>query len=101
MLSSCAATKPAAEAGEQPAAETVAKAEPEPEVAAASETPVELPAPDEGFRMSGLLDLPTDGEFRPSTSALGRPGASASPVISRPPTDPPSRIKPKVEEPAE
>lgn len=48
--------------------------------------------------MSGILDLPTDGEFRSASPGLDKPGTSASPVISRPPTDPPSRIKPKAEE---
>lgn len=99
-MSSCATNKTTADAGELPGPVTaeIAEIEPVPELAA-PDPAVELPRPEDGFRMSGILDLPSDGEFRSAQSAIGKPGASASPVISRPPTDPPSRIKPKLEEP--
>jgi hypothetical protein len=93
IMASCAATQNAAETAETPAPKAETKTEPELEIAAPDPT-IELPRPEEGFRMSGILDLPTDREFRSSGSALGQPRSPASPVISRPPTDPPSRIKP-------
>lgn len=56
----------------------------------------ELPAlPDDGIRMPDMLGMPGDGDFR-STNPIGVKEAGA--VISRPPTDPPSRVKPKVAE---
>lgn len=47
--------------------------------------------------MSNMLELPTDGEFRPTNPSLPRSGAAASPVFARPPTDPPSRAKPQAD----
>ncbi len=57
---------------------------------------VELPAtPDDGLRMpSNMLELPGEGEFRATSPAVAKP-TDAGAVISRPPTDPPSRTKPK------
>ncbi|MEX1049287.1 MAG: hypothetical protein WED15_07145 [Akkermansiaceae bacterium] len=52
-----------------------------------------------GFRMSNMLELPTDGEFRATNPSLPRSGAAASPVFARPPTDPPSRVRPQADEP--
>ena len=52
----------------------------------------ELPAlPDDGIRMPDMLGMPGDGDFR-STNPIGLKESGA--VISRPPTDPPSRVKP-------
>jgi hypothetical protein len=50
--------------------------------------------PDDGIRLPDMLAMPGDGEFRatrPNPSKVGPEGA----VIARPPTDPPSRPKPK------
>jgi hypothetical protein len=63
-------------------------------------TPVEPVAPEPAipalpgneFRMPDLLGLPTDADFQPTTGAAGEARSGA--VISRPPTDPPSRVKP-------
>lgn len=53
----------------------------------------ELPAfPDDGIRMPEMLGMPEDGDFR-SANPTGVKQSGA--VISRPPTDPPSRVKPK------
>lgn len=54
-------------------------------------------APDDGLRIPNMLELPGEGEFR-STSAPGTKAETGSgAVISRPPTDPPVRVKPKEE----
>lgn len=50
------------------------------------------PPPDEEIRIPSMLNLPTEGEFRASNPDLPKPGSSG--VIVRPPTDPPSRVKP-------
>lgn len=56
---------------------------------------VPLPPEDDGIRMGNILEMPKDGDFRatnPSRPAMdGQPGT----VVSRPPTEPPSRVKPK------
>jgi hypothetical protein len=88
VLASCAAPKTAvveqapAPKNDKAAPEPVA---PEPELAA---------FPDEGLRLPEMLDLPTDGEFRATNPPVSRTGSEAGAVISRPPTDPPSRVKP-------
>ncbi|MEO5916710.1 MAG: hypothetical protein ABIS50_20955 [Luteolibacter sp.] len=56
----------------------------------------EMPAlpSDDSPRLPGqMLDLPSDGDFRPSNPVLPKVGAGG--VVIRPPTDPPSRVKPK------
>ncbi|MEO5712657.1 MAG: hypothetical protein ABIT37_04140 [Luteolibacter sp.] len=64
---------------------------PEPEVAETA-----LPtAPDDGLRVGNMLDLPGEGEFRPTNPSATKVGTEAGPVISRPPMEPPSRTKPK------
>ncbi|TAG10371.1 MAG: hypothetical protein EAZ42_04020 [Verrucomicrobia bacterium] len=70
-----------------------------PAVAAAVTPPVEqlaqtssLPVND-GLRMPDLLKLPDEAEFRPSNIGPSD-GPQAGAVISRPPTEPPSRVKP-------
>lgn len=56
----------------------------------------ELPTmPDEGIRMPDMLGLPTDLDFQATSPVLPRTGPGTGSVISRPPTDPPSRVKPK------
>ncbi len=73
---------------------------------AASGEPVafeEPPVPaieDHGLRLPDMLSLPDDGDFRATNLPSGRTG-EAGPVVSRPPTDPPSRPKPQQENPEE
>jgi hypothetical protein len=50
------------------------------------------PLPDDGIRLPDMLAMPSDREFR-ATTPKGHLDAGA--VIARPPTDPPSRPKPK------
>lgn len=72
--------------------------EPKKEVAAApTEQEPQVPAlPDDGLRMSpNILSLPGDAEFRATTPVAPKPADGGSGVIVRPPTDPPSRPKPK------
>jgi len=61
---------------------------------------VEVPMPpDENDGLRGLdnsmLALPEDSEFRATVPTMPTASANANPVISRPPTDPPPRPKPK------
>ena len=51
--------------------------------------------PDEGTRMPNFLDLPSDADFRSTNSSAPKPEPGSGTVTSRPPTDPPSRVKPK------
>ena len=52
-------------------------------------------ASDEGPRLPGnLLDMPGEGEFR-ATNPVDPKADNSGAVISHPPTDPPSRVKPK------
>ena len=51
--------------------------------------------PDDGIRLPDMLGMPGDGEFRATAPNAPKGGPDASAVISRPPTDPPSRPKPK------
>ncbi len=55
--------------------------------------------PDDGLRMGNMLELPGDGEFRPGNPAAVKSGAEGGAVTVRPPTDPPSRVKPKEDAP--
>lgn len=55
--------------------------------------------PDDGLRMGNMLELPSDREFRTPNSSPVKTGPDAGAVIARPPTDPPSRVKPKTEAP--
>ena len=87
-LASCAAPKPAVvvekplEKKQEKPPESIA---PEPEMPA-------LPS-DDVPRLPGMLDLPSDTAFRPSNPVL--PKINSGGVVIRPPTDPPSRVKPK------
>lgn len=51
--------------------------------------------PDDGLRLPDMLAMPGEGEFRATSPNLPKPGPDAGAVIARPPTDPPSRPKPK------
>lgn len=91
MLVSCIAPKAVVIAEPNAAPKKVEKT-PEPAVVEAA-----LPEPpDDGIRMpSNLLELPGESEFRSTNAAAPKTGTEAGAVISRPPTDPPSRTKPK------
>lgn len=87
-LFSCAAPKaivvePAPAPKQEPAVET---AVPEPPVPALA---------DDGIRLPPMLDLPGEGEFRPTAPLQNKIPGETGAVISRPPTDPPPRPKPK------
>jgi len=53
-----------------------------------------VPLPNDGIRMGDMLDLPTEGDFRSIV-----PKQSPGPVVARPPTEPPSRVKPTPPQP--
>lgn len=91
-LFSCAAPK-ATVVAEAPVKKKEQKA-PEPVVA----EPEMPPLPNDEIRLpSQMLDLPDDGAFRASNPQLPQTGSGSGAVIVRPPTDPPSRVKPKDE----
>jgi hypothetical protein len=72
---------------------------PEPVAAETEIASPTLPA-GEGLRpLKNMLDLPSEAEFRTAAPAGQKPGGGAGAVISRPPTEPPSRTKPKEEVP--
>ena len=52
-----------------------------------------VPTDDSPRLPGGIFNLPSDTEFRPSNPVLPKTGAGG--VSIRPPTDPPSRVKPK------
>ena len=59
-----------------------------------------LPAqPDDGIRLPDMLAMPGDSEFRATAPNVAKSSTDASAVISRPPTDPPSRPKLKKNDP--
>jgi hypothetical protein len=88
-LVSCAVPKATVVA--QPRATIAVVKEPEPIVVEAS-----LPAmPDDGIRMPDMLGLPSDGDFRSTHPSGLKPVTGSGAVISRPPTDPPARVKPQ------
>lgn len=49
--------------------------------------------PDDGIRLPDMLTMPGDGEFHAGRPNAPKDGSAAGAVISRPPTDPPSRPK--------
>ena len=67
---------------------------PEPEVPVTAEPTLPV---DDGLRMPDMLAMPQEGEFRPTNPTAPKTGTQSGAVISRPPTDPPSRVKPKEE----
>ena len=87
-LLSCAAPKAHAVEQPKPQPEAVAAVPAAPEAGA-------LPLPDRGIRLPDMLALPSDAEFRATTPPAPKGGSEAGAVISRPPTDQPSRPKPK------
>ena len=70
---------------------------PKKEVVAETTVPEPLPpgAPDDGIRLPDMLTLPGEGEFRATAPVQNKLPGETGAVISRPPTDPPSRPKPK------
>ena len=89
-LVSCAIPK-AAVVGPPPGTQKVVKA---PEVVV-EEPPVPALPGDEIRMPPGMVGLPTDEEFRATTPVAPRSDPGAGSVFVRPPTDPPSRVKPK------
>ena len=89
-LVSCAIPKAAAVAP-PPVTQKVVKA---PEVVV-EESPVPALPGDEIQMPPGMVGLPKDEEFRATTPVAPRADPGAGSVFVRPPTDPPSRVKPK------
>lgn len=54
----------------------------------------ELVLPDDGLRMGDQLAMPKDTDFRATNPTSPRNSGDSGAVIARPPTDPPSRVKP-------
>jgi hypothetical protein len=59
--------------------------------------PVFPGVPDDGIRMPDMLGMPNEGDFKPTVSTFKDPSTGGGPVISRPPMEPPERVKPKPE----
>lgn len=57
--------------------------------------PVLPTIPDDGIRMPDMLTMPSDNDFRPTFRDPSTGGVG--PISSRPPMDPPERVKPKLE----
>lgn len=74
-----------------PVVKTQQKKAPEPIMTAVPELPA---MPDDGIRMPDMLGLPTDGDFRATSPVVPKSDPGAGAVFARPPTDPPSRVKP-------
>ena len=53
---------------------------------------------DDGLRMPDMLAMPGEGDFRSTNPAAPKAGAASGAVIARPPTDPPTRVKPNAAE---
>jgi len=88
VLVSCAPKATVVEQAPAPKKPAEAKV-PEPTV------PEPLLPDDDGIRMGNLLEMPKDGDFRATNPSSSKPDGPGGSVISRPPTDPPSRVKPK------
>ncbi|MEY3894910.1 MAG: hypothetical protein RLZZ214_429 [Verrucomicrobiota bacterium] len=91
-LASCAPK--ATVVAEAPAVKKVEKAPEQPVV----EEPVLPVQEDDGLRGPDMLVMPDEGSFRSTNPTAPKTGAAAGAVIARPPTDPPSRVKPKAAE---
>lgn len=74
------------------------KAEPKVEEPVITEIPMPT-APNDGLRGIDdmMLSLPSESEFRATVPLPRQDGSETNAVISRPPTDPPPRQKPKPE----
>ncbi|MES2476351.1 MAG: hypothetical protein V4640_11255 [Verrucomicrobiota bacterium] len=68
------------------AVETVPEVAPEMDLPTAPDTEIRVPG--------GMLNLPTESDFRASNPILPPNGSGSGGVLVRPPTDPPSRVKP-------
>ncbi len=90
-LMSCAAPK-ATVVAEAPVEKKQKAPEPEGPVIAEPTLPV-----DDGLRMPDMLAMPQEGDFRSTNATAPKTGRQSGAVISRPPTDPPSRMKPKAD----
>jgi hypothetical protein len=88
---SCAAPK-ATVVAEAPLEKKVKAPEPEATVTAEPTLPV-----DDGLRMPDMLAMPQEGEFRSTNPNAPKTVNPSGAVISRPPTDPPSRVKAKAD----
>jgi hypothetical protein len=88
-LASCASQK-----GGDPNQSLVAGDSDKPPEPSVPEPVVPLP-PDDGIRLPDMLGMPSEGDLRSPHPSLLKPEKGTGVVISRPPTDPPSRIKPK------
>ena len=86
-LLACATPKPGVVAAPAPARQ--ASQNPE------APGPGEPALPDDGIRLPDMLAMPGEGEFHATRPTALQAGSEAGAVISRPPTDPPSRPKPK------
>jgi len=91
MMVACVAPK-ATLVAEVPVKKKLERKE-KPAVAEVTELPT-TGLPDDGIRMPEMLDLPSEGDFRASNPGLSKPTGQGGAVVSRPPTDPPSRVKP-------
>jgi hypothetical protein len=90
-LFSCAAPK-AIVVAPPPAPEKPQQAVVEPVV---SEPAIPSKKPDDGIRLPDMLAMPEEGEFRATNPSAPKPDGGSGAVIARPPTEPPSRPKPK------
>jgi hypothetical protein len=63
-----------------------------PEVAVPSPA-VQVPFTGDGMRMPDMFGLPGESEFRATNPKLPAAEGESGAVISRPPTDPPARVK--------
>lgn len=88
VMASCAAPKPSVvvEAPVKPKVKAPEVVSQEPEMPT-------LPSDDAPRLPEGIFNLPSDTEFRASSPVLPKVGVGG--VVIRPPTDPPSRVKPK------
>ncbi len=92
-LGSCAAPKAIVIAA-APTAKKEEKKAPEPIVSG----PLVPGLPNDGIRMPDMLAMPNEGEFRATNPTSPKTSGESGAVTVRPPTDPPSRVKPKVDQ---
>jgi hypothetical protein len=85
---SCAAQKAT------PVAEIPVEKKVEPPPEPLIEDPQQAGIPDDEIRIPAMLNFPKESDFRPSNPLLPKLGPGSGSVVVRPPTDPPSRVKP-------